>query len=76
MKKNQHITNNNNKENNEISNQSDKLNLIYKMLLIQDQEIKLLKYIKNICLKILDLKFIFIINYISFSVLNNIFILY
>jgi len=36
MKKNQHITNNNNKENNEISNQSDKLNLIYKMLLIQD----------------------------------------
>ena len=28
MKKNQHITNNNNKENNEISNQSDKLNLI------------------------------------------------
>ena len=34
--KNQHITNNNNKEINEISNQSDKLNLIYKMLLIQD----------------------------------------
>ena len=28
MKKNQHITNNNNKEINEISNQSDKLNLI------------------------------------------------
>ena len=36
MKKNQHITNNNNKEINEISNQNDKLNLIYKMLLIQD----------------------------------------
>ena len=34
--KNQHITNNNNKEINEISNQNDKLNLIYKMLLIQD----------------------------------------
>ncbi len=34
--KNQHITNNNNKDNSEINNQSDKINLIYKMLLIQD----------------------------------------